>query len=451
MTKSRLKFELLDGSEPVGSERPPRTRDLPPSKPPSIVSSSRRPPDMIINQLASLGQKMDTAEWPRKPDPARPTSAPSILDPSLLQDLAEGFEFLHRQLDDSESELERSREQSHAFEQDARRWEEEAARLRDDAKRLREESEETRGSLDKLRKDFEESRDGSVQQQQTVERIVDEMGEIRAARAHLEELAAEQQRALLLSLELLKRVSAAEQPASVAETSPVLSLEVQPLEPTADLHAAALEAKEQEIAELKRLVEAAGEEGTRVDNSLAETRKELESRNAAWHAAEAQIEGLKLDLAASSAEAESVRTWLTASQSELDSTRAELSLAREDSKRFEALAFQSNPQPDLMPRVKELENERARTAEKLQEAEAEIALQSAEVESRGAIITALESALEEQNGSLRILEERFLAYAEQVQSLQLQRLEMPRTSARGIASKFARIFSPPERGQKEAH
>ena len=184
MTKSRLKFELLDGLEPVSLERRPAPRDLPPAKPPLTVNSIRRPPDMITNQLASLGQKMDTAEWPRKSDSARAVAAPSILDPSLLQDLAEGFEFLHRQLDDSESELEQSREQSRAFEDDARRWESEAARLRDESRRLREESEQTRSSLDLLRKEFDDSRHGSERQQQTLERIVAEMDEVRAARAH---------------------------------------------------------------------------------------------------------------------------------------------------------------------------------------------------------------------------------------------------------------------------
>ena len=394
MTTSRLKFELIDGCESTGQPRP---RDL------------RRPPDMTTNQQFS-----DQVDWSRQSDTLRRSIVPSVLDPSLLHDLAEGLEFLHRQLDDSESDLERSHERSLAFEQDARRWEQEAARLREDAS-------STRRSLDQLRLEFEHSREGALEQHQTVERIAAELAELRAARAHLEELAAEQQRALVLSLELLKRVNGAEpndQSAAIAE-------------------------KDREIAGLKRLIEAAGEEGTRIGNELA-VAQALTSAGAEQDLAVDQASRQALESA--QAEIDTLRSELAGAQVDLESSRTELGLARAafaaDRKAFESLKPVEGMEASADQNSVE---ERARINQKLLDAEAEIALQNAEVDSRGAVIIALESALEEQNASLRTLEERFLAYAEQVQSLQLERLEMPVRGAKGIAQRIANAFSPPKR------
>lgn len=423
MTPSRLKFELIDGSEPSGLDRTARSRDMPLTKASPNVNGIRRPSDMITNQLADSSRG----------------GLHSILDPSLLQDLAEGFEFLNRQLDDSDTELERSREQSRAFEQDARRWEEEASRLRQEAAQLREESEQTRGALDKLREEFDVSRDDSHRQQHAVEQILDEMSEVRAARAHLEGLAAEQQRALVLSLELLKRVST-EDSASLDATADAQS-------PIAEI-----EAKDREIADLKRILEAAGEEGTRLDNELALTHANLESRNAEWETAQAKIRSVQFELDAVSLELGSTKTELasaraesTATASLLEVAKAEISRLEEQSKIVAPMHALSDARPDLVAKLAELQHEKTLNLERLENADSEIAIQTAEVESRGAIITALESALEEQNASLRTLEERFLAYAEQVQSLQLQRLEMPGSGVKGMAAKFSQIFSPPKR------
>ena len=374
------------------------------------------------------GQNNDHVDWSRRSDSLRSSIVPSVLDPSLLHDLAEGLEFLHRQLDDSESELERSKEQSLSFEHDARRWEQEAARLR-------EEADQTRRALDELRQEFEQSREGSRQQHETVERIVEELAEMRVARAHLEGLAAEQQRALVLSLELLKRVNAEE---SVA-----------PALPGPDVATPGLRAKDHEIAELKRLLEVAGEERARADNELAAARLQLESRSAACESAQSEILALRAELENAWAELESTRAELASARAdlsvgkdELQSARSELTQAEKDLKR---LTDQRPPPADNASQIKGLAEERVRIAQPLRDAESEIALQTAEVESRGAIIIALENALEEQNTSLRTLEARFLAYAEQVQSMQLQRLEMPTRSAKGIALKLAKIFSPPKR------
>jgi len=367
MTTSPLKFELIDGSESTTQERQTRPRD------PFKTPVKPQPPQKTQTLRASI--------------------MPAVLDPSLLHDLAEGLEFLNRQLDDAESELVRSRQQTLILEQDARRWESESTRLRSEADEAR----------------------------QTLDEITQEMAEVRVSNTHLEKLVGEQQRALVLSLELLKRLKeeSEAQPSSNSEET-----------------AALLAAKDQEIANLKRLVVAAGEEGTRVDEALAHVRAEHQS-------AQSQIEALQSELATAEAE-------LAASRSQLESRTSEFSKLREELNRLEALPRpETQPDADLTLRLAELKEERIRTAQKLQDAEAEITLQNAEVESRGAIIIALENTLEEQTASLRTLEERFLAYAEQVQTIQIQRLETPQLNPRNIASTFAKIFSPPKRARRD--
>ena len=174
----------------------------------------------------------------------------------------------------------------------------------------------------------------------------------------------------------------------------------------------------------------------------------LASGRAAWDSAQAEILSLRSELEGVGAELAATQVALRAAHGELKIAHTDLESAREG---LNALQEQAKNLDDSAPsflehqQVKELHAEKGRIAQLLVDAEAEVALQNAEVDSRGAIIVALENALEEQNASLRTLEERFLAYAEQVQSLQLERLEMPADAAQGIASKFARIFSPPKR------
>jgi chromosome segregation ATPase len=421
---------------------------------------------MTTPHLPTLGHQ-NGHDWPHKASTPKSSFMPAVLDPTLLHDLAEGLEFLNRQLDDAETELDRSREQSLAFEQDARRWEKEAARLRKEADELRQDaeeirkeaiearkdSEETREALARLRLEFEAGQAAALQQRQQVERVVAEMAEVRDAHTHLEELAAEQQRALVLSLELLRRVN---------EQAP----------PAAEPDLAALAAKDEEIAELKGIIAGAGEEGSRLDEELASAKAEqessrtriadLESELASFRkereAAEAKAEALRAELAsfrnereAAEAKAEALRAELASFRNEREAAEAKAEALRAElaSFRNEREAAGAGADETLARRVKELEQYKIEAAHKLQAAETEIALQNAEVESRGAIISALENALEEQNSSLRGLEERFLAYAEQVQSLQLQRLQMPPVNARSLASKFVRIFSPPKREESD--
>ena len=154
-----------------------------------------------------------------------------------------------------------------------------------------------------------------------------------------------------------------------------------------------------------------------------------------------ELETCQAALQSTKAELELSKASLSATLESLDSANAGTTAAQEDLKRLHERGG-SNAEPQ---QSKAFEVEKGHLLQRLQDTEAEVTLQNAEVESRGAIIVALESALEEQTTSLRTLEERFLAYAEQVQALQLQRLEMPTNSTRSIASKLARIFSPPKR------
>lgn len=426
MTTSRLKFELIDGCESNGVAG---MLDRQPVKSPSRTQSPLNGflnSDMTTPQFANNGHYSEALEWSRRPDTLRSNAAPFALDPGLFRDLAEGLEFLNNQLDDSQSELERSRQQSAAFEHDARRWEQEAARLRQEA-------DETRGSIRQLRQEFEQSRQATRQQQEIIERLVQEMGQMRAARADLETLAAEQQRALILSMEMLKRVN----------------VDVAPMQKTPSAEPEDVwRVKDSEIAELKRLVHSADEEGTRTNAELAAAYLEIASRRDDWDSAQAEIlslrtelEGVRAELAATQAAFGAAHGELKIAYSDLESARGELNALEKQAKNIDA------PDPILVepPQLKELQKEQARIAQLLLYAEAEVALQSSEVDSRGAIIVALENALEEQNSSLRTLEERFLSYAEQVQSLQLERLEMPVNAVQGITSKFASIFSPPKR------
>lgn len=425
MTSSRLKFELIDGldsnlASPIAiSDRAIGDRAS------SDREKYRRPSNMTTSEFESATNHSGAIDWSRRANSLRSSVVPSVFDPTLLHDLAEGLELLQRQLDDSESELEQSREISRAFELDARRWEGEATRLR-------EESAQTRQALDQLRNDFEQSLEASREQQKIVDRLGSEVAEMRFERARLEVLAAEQQRALVLSVELLKRLNSGEAviPSAFEDCK----------------------APDQEIAELRHALDVEIAWRAETDKKLTEALSEVEARNAVLEGAQSEILALRAQLAAARAEAEATRsalaaasTDLAASKAELETVRAELAQVQDTLKR---LSEQPSPSATDPQQIKQLEAEKGRLAQKLVDTEAEIALQNAEVESRGAIIVALENALEDQNTSLRTLEERFLAYAEQVQSIQLQRLEMPASGARSLASKFAKIFSPPNGRRK---
>lgn len=405
MTTSRLKFELIDSVESIGLENC-RSPDV--AAP--TLNGSRHSGDVMKDQLAQFSESVS-----RQSDALRPTLISSVLDSSLLRDLAEGLEFLHHQMDVSESELERSREQSHSIEQDARRWGQESARLQ-------QETEDTRAALVQLRLEFEESRESSHEQTAAVERIVEEMADLRAARSQLENLAAEQQRALVLSLELLKRVDVAERLEGPDQTAPELS------ETTS------------EIADLKCRLAAADQRCIQVDGELAEVRAQFHLGQMESTALRSDLDMAHAELAKRVAELCSVKADLTDFKAKFESGEAELRLAREELNQLVDIKPRTEPEAQ-----RDAQGENARISKILVDAEAEIALQNAEVDSRGAIILALENALEEQNTSLRALEERFLTYAEQVQSLQLERLPKTARNRGGIAWRFSKLFSPPRK------
>lgn len=273
------------------------------------------------------------------------------LDPTLLRDLADGLDYLHGQLEETESELERARAQILVFEKEARHWEREASLLREEAA-------EQRGAIEELRDRLSsvEAPASTVLPNQDASAV---SGTPTAAES-LEDLVADQQKALVLSLELLKRLNSNGAPA---------------------------------------------DESTRLE------RDRLEAALAREQAARIHAE------------------------QELQSERSQtVTMPLDD--------------PELVERVQQLEEQIRDAQEKQRDWEAEAALQTAEVESRGAIIIALETALEEQNASLRDLEERFLAYADRVQAIQMERLEMPESNskrakqANGLLGRIGGLFSP---------
>lgn len=275
------------------------------------------------------------------------------LDPTLLRDLADGLDYLHGQLEETESELERARAQILVFEKEARHWEREASLLREEAA-------EQRGAIEELRDRLSsvEAPASTVLPKQDASAVT---GTPTAAES-LEDLVADQQKALVLSLELLKRLNSNGAPAPA-------------------------------------------DESTRLE------RDRLEAALAREQAARIHAE------------------------QELQAERSQtVTMPLDD--------------PELVERVQQLEEQIRDAQEKQRDWEAEAALQTAEVESRGAIIIALENALEEQNASLRDLEERFLAYADRVQAIQMERLEMPESNskrakqANGLLGRIGGLFSP---------
>ena len=174
----------------------------------------------------------------------------------------------------------------------------------------------------------------------------------------------------------------------------------------------------------------AGEEGAQVDRQLAACQAELAQQASEAREAQCQLAACKEALALALTERDGLLHQLASATLERDDAMAKAAALREEleqtRRRLEVLSQKGH---DLEPELA------ASFQQKLRDAEVEIALQNAEVNNRGAVITALENALEEQNTSLRTLEERFLAYAEQVQALQIQRLSTP-SVARGLANEI---------------
>lgn len=109
-----------------------------------------------------------------------------------------------------------------------------------------------------------------------------------------------------------------------------------------------------------------------------------------------------------------------------------------------AALSRTRPDPDQALAILEQQRDQART---------DFAMQSAEMETKEALIRTLEQALEQQHTALRTLEERFAEYASRLQELRLDRLRLaapPTTriaqveTENSLASLAKRVFSRPK-------
>lgn len=108
-----------------------------------------------------------------------------------------------------------------------------------------------------------------------------------------------------------------------------------------------------------------------------------------------------------------------------------------------AALSRARPDPDQALAILEQQRDQART---------DFAMQSAEMETKEALIRTLEQALEQQHIALRTLEERFAEYASRLQELRLDRLRLAAPPTRtaqaetenSLASLAKRVFSRPK-------
>ena len=379
-------------------------------------------------------------------------SAPTALDGGLLSDLAAGLEYLSHELQDSESELDQIRKQSAAFEQRGLDLESLAHRRQGELDSLQEQLSDLRQALDRSNHD---SHNQQASQRESLARLSSEMADLQAARTQLEQVAAEQQRALILSLEVVRRLDTQKQnphepPPELIQASPeliqaranVLELRQQ-LEAIKSTAPAQVVFLEDELARQRSEIQAFEEASAKGEHAATQSREEAERANQKITFLEDELARFREELTqlqeaqAPTAELEALQVKLEAESFERAALDRELAVARAELSRSQN-SPSDLPQFELLQKA---EREREAALKQAQAYEAEVALQTAEVESRGAIITALENSLEEQNSALRTLEERFLAYAEQVQSLQLERLEMPGAQTK-TKSWFGSLFSP---------
>ena len=550
MGVSRLKFELLDspsqqqGVDPVHSEgnrldemvglrsEAPRTSGEVMAVESSVMSEFVWPAGEPARSLPVTAEHVAANGWqgeirvePRSRPKARAKSENSLMDGNLLRDLASGLEYLNQELRDSDSELEQMKARAALLEQNGTMLEQNARKWQNEHESTRRELLDLRFALDNTRTEARSQQEAWESEQDGLKNLLKnigaEMADLQAARNQLAEVASQQQRALVLSLELVRRLEEARpQAAEAGENQSAGHLDNSDAERAA-LHAELAESRshlegvvrqsarlqaefdlrsaqekarseflEDELAQLRgqltalqdghesqrRLVVSerqareaaqqhaleAAEQKSALVRSLQEELTQLRSELSASAEGKARVEGLESVAVQERARAEFFENELAKLRSELvappeiEALRAKLEaesvergvLERELASLRAAIdegAIPSNgsaASPFVRNEMlKNIESERDRALQQVQAYEAEVTLQTAEVESRGAIITALETALEEQNSSLRSLEERFLAYAEQVQSLQLEQLEMPRGGGRR-RNWFGSLFFP---------
>ena len=341
MNSTRLKFELI---EPQTSDR-------------------------AVSPLAQLSSRLRREEQPLQPQ-ARPR---------LVQDLAQGLDFLMVQLAEAESARDRAR---------------------DEADRGKLETSKMRAEIADLQREVKAASEGSA--------------DVRATRQTLESVVSEQQKALLLSMELMHRFESEIGSLRVRVDAMESVPEPVAIPPEALQELETLRAKQMEFAAEMRASEAQNAELIqRLDTAL---RENPAARNEA-------VERLgKLDTALK----------------ESATLRAELA---EQAKLGDPAAA-----------IRALEEQRDIARAEAASARADVSIQSAEIETKDALIGALERALEQQHGSLRSLEQRFAEYATRLQELRLDRLKMPEATSSATASRgfgirtlvegFKRTFSP---------
>lgn len=362
MNSTRLKFELIEPQTPDRS---------------------------MASPLAQLSARLRREEQPQVRQPDRPR---------LVQDLAQGLEFLMAQL----GQAERDRDNAKA-----------------DAERMQVQSSKMRGEIADLQQEFKAAGDLAA--------------ELRETRRTLEVVIAEQQKALLLSMELMQRFEGEiaglrnRLDAVESSTAAIPAIPDETFREMKALRAAQADADTQLTASLVKTGEAAAEAAR-----LREQLPALEARIAELDAKLADASAKGGEFAADAAHLREQLATIESRNAEFATRTADLKMQLEAS-----LEESSTLRRELAERsklgdptiIRSLEEQRDIARADSASARADVSIQSAEIETKDALINALERALEQQHGSLRSLETRFAEYANRLQEIRMDRLRMPETGS----------------------
>lgn len=347
MTPTRLKFELIDQQS---FDRV--------SNPLSQLSSRMRKEEARPEELRHADLRHADFRYAEQPR--------SIERPRLLSDLADGLDFLISQLTRAEEERDHARIETE-------RW--------------KAESSKTRVEFGELQLEFKSTSEGTA--------------ELRETRKTLENVITEQQKALLLSMELMKRfeneVSSLRNRMDAMEAAPPFTAP-----------AAATETVVPDTSATER------------DELLIELKSEQERR------VSAELENREL--------------------------RAQVEAALEA---LQKLRDDPSGQVDQSAAIRSLEEQFEISRVAAASARADLSIQAAELETKDALISALERALEQQRGSLQNLESRFGAYAGRLQEMRIARVRNPDSGfetpsiAGRLLQGFKSRFSPSAKGAEE--
>jgi chromosome segregation ATPase len=138
-------------------------------------------------------------------------------------------------------------------------------------------------------------------------------------------------------------------------------------------------------------------------------------------------------------------------EAELQRTREELAEVKREAaewrQKLEEVHYSSQSSQDPEAALRILEDQRDQARADAAGARADLSIQCAEVETKDALIVALERALEQQHTALRRLEERFAEYASRLHDLRLEKSggKAPTAERTGAIAAFRSLFSPPKR------